>query len=175
MLGDKILVARWNGALLDNGRNSNSALFLRMRDPLTGTYIDLALDAHRIKVIEPLWLSSPDFRTLAVNDEMCKKPGKIAYWQVEQMPEQLSIDASGLEDSNLEESLRQVVSSDFTEEMQSLVTIVPGKKVNMSMTFAVEKYKPFLKRVVQEEEKFRNRSEVIKTCENTLTRIRERE
>ena len=175
MLGNKILVARWNGALLANGRNSNSALFLRMRDPLTGTYIDLALDAHRIKVIEPLWLNSPDFRTLAIDDEMCKEPGKIAYWQVEQMPEQLSVDASGLEDSNLEESLRQVITGEFTEEMQSLVTIVPGKKVNMSMTFAVEKYKPFLKRVIREEGRFQDRPDVIEVCENTLTRIRERE
>lgn len=175
MLGDKILVARWNGALLANGRNGNSALFLRMRDPLTGTFIDLGLEAYRIKVIEPLWLQSPDFRTLAVGDEMCKEPGKIAYWQVEQMPEQLTIDASGLEDANLEESLRQVVTSDFTEEMKSLVTIVPGKRVNMSMTFAVERYKPFLKRVIREEGKFQKRPEVISTCENTLTRIRERE
>jgi len=170
-----MIVARWNGALLANGRNSNSALFLRMRDPMTGTYIDLALDAHKITAIEPLWLDSPDFRTLGIGDETCKKPGKIAYWQVEQMPEQLQIDASGLEDSNLEESLRQIIVGDFTEEMQSLVSIVPGPKVNMSMLFAVERYKPFLKRVIKEEGRFRKRPEVVAACEETLVRIKERE
>jgi hypothetical protein len=160
---------------MPNGRNGNSALFLRMRDPMTGTFIDLALEAHAPTVIEELWLESPDFRTLAVNDEACKKPSTIAYWRAAVMPERLKIDTSGLEDSNLEESLRQVVVSDFTEEMKSLVTIKVGKRTNMSMVFAVERYKPFLKRVIQEEGRFRNRPEVIEACQETLVHIKERE
>lgn len=175
MLGEKMLIARWNGALLPNGRNGNSALFLRMRDPLTGTYIDLALNAHEPTAIEGLWLAAPSFRTLARDDEACKEPSTIAYWYAEHMPDRMQIDIKGLEDSNLEESLRQVINGEFTEEVRSLVSIVPGPKVNMSMPFIVDRYKPFLKRVIVEEGRFRNRPEVIETCEETLVRIKERE
>lgn len=175
MLGDKMLIVRWNGALLPSGRNSNSALTLRARDPMTGTYLDLTLQAHEPKTVEELWARAPDFRSRSRTGEENTEPGTISYWYSTEMPEIKELNDQGLEDANLAESLRQIVKGEFTEEIRSLVTIRPGPRRNMSMPFALERYRPFLKRVIEEETRFLNRPEVITACEETLVYIKERE
>lgn len=178
MLGEKVTIARWNGQLLPDGRNGLSPHSLRMRDRLTGTYIDITMQPMEPVIIETIWLDSPDFRSMSVNDQYDYSPGKIAYWEADGLPERKVLNVSGLR-ADFAETLRQVVlggvgaNGKTDPNVIDILSVSPDKKdSSMSMMFMVEYYKPFLKRVIEEEQRFRNRRDVIELCERTIEAIR---
>lgn len=159
---NNLIICRWNG---------NSSITLRMWHRVTGTYLDLVLRPRKPTFVDRIWLDSPDFNRFAVNDQECKEPDKIVWWEGKDLPESTVLNVEGLT-PDLAETLRQIITLPEAvmrkEYMTALLTITPGPNKSMSHRFAQEKYRPFLKRVIEEEAKFQNRQWIIDTCKSTL-------
>ena len=180
MLGTNkgMLIARWNGSLLPDGRNTMSPHAMRMRIPMTDMHIDLVLKAGVHTVVSEDWLRSPEFMRMAVecgseDDEVGGKAGKIDFWYSETMPEEVKINAVGLR-PDLAESLRQVVSGASSPKSIGTVSFMPGKDSSITTPFAVDHYIPFLQRVIEEEKARLNRQDIIAACEKTMAAWKER-
>lgn len=169
---EQVLVARWNG---------NSAWFATYTHPVHGNRMDIRLNAGQPQPIESFWLGCPAFRAIAVEGEDNYEEGKIAYWYADKVPVLAKIDYSDLSSGvemtpDLRETLRQVVlAPKFTDHHRAILSVAPGPESSITQGWASEVLKPFLKRVIEEERKFRNRPEVVEVCETTLSKIRDRE
>ena len=169
------LIARWN----DDG-----AFYVSMKHPLHGANMDLKLKPRTPIVIDRVWLECAAFQSKSVlvdGEDSEFEERTISYWYSDDFPRVVEIDTSpmqsgeGITDmtTDMAESLRQVILGKWTPEKASLLQMVPGARRNITVSWAINSYMPWLKRVVDVEKRFQNRQNVIELCEASISKIRE--